>query len=615
MWMLLREPFSVNRLPFWTGLLASSLIGGTLYMVTQRSIEQDAEERFTNHARQAQSIISMRIKSYSDLLRSTGSVLKSADGVTSRQFHDYVNNLRLKEHFPAIAALNYGVYVTQDKRAAFDAYLDDAVSDVLQRRVHVSIKPGGVRPAYLVTTFVEPPLPETYGIDLMTIPGITAQIMESRDRGKLQASGTPIAALSGPNNVHLGIRMPIYRHGAAVSTVEERRAAFIGSLGVAFSLPKLLQGVLDETPVPGMRMTLVDKGPRADAGPRLPGFRPLVLFDSQGDSSHPTPLLAGGPEVFSTTLPLEFISRSWETVYSVPKSQLYTDLDVNSPRMMMAFGFIGSMLLYALLQTLTSSRRAALRIAEEMTRELRESQYKLQVSHQKLRRLADHAYQVKEFERKRIAREIHDDLGQNMLALRIEAEILAERTKRSHGRLHERARSTLLQIDTTIKSIRQIINDLRPTVLDLGLNAAVEWQVKEFRRRTGIVCNVKTDGQDIAVADHCATAFFRILQESLTNIVRHANATEVTVELGVNDGWLTLSVRDNGCGLPAGGRAKTGSFGLVGIEERIFILGGTCAVHSEPGRGTTVKVSVPINGVAVHISMPQHELEDGSAVV
>lgn len=615
MWTLLREAFSVTRLPFWTGVLASSLIGGTLYVTTHRSIEQDAEDRFTNNARQAQSIISMRIKSYTDLLRSTGSLLKSADVVDSRQFHDYVASLDLKKNFPAIAAVNYGMYVTQDKRAAFEAYLDDAVSDILQRRMHVGIKPHGVRPAYVVTSFVEPPLPETYGIDLMAIPGIAAQIMESRDSSKFQASGTPIAALSGPNNTHLGIRMPIYRHSAPVSTVAERRAAFIGTVGVAFSLPKLLHGVLEETPVPGMRMTLIDMGPRADAAPNVRNVTPRVLFDSQGSASNPTPSLADGADVFSTTLPLDFIGRPWQTVYSVPKSLLYTELDVNSPRLMLAFGFIGSMLLCTLIQTLAASRRAALGLAQDMTRELRESQHELQVSHHKLRRLANHAYQVREFERKRIAREIHDDLGQNMLALRIEAEILAERTKGSHGLLHQRARNTLLQIDTTIKSVRQIINDLRPTVLDLGLNAAVEWQVNQFQHRTGIKCKVQADGQDIAVTDHCATAFFRILQESLTNVVRHANASEVTIELGVREDWLTLSVRDNGSGLPENGHAKAGSFGLVGIEERVIILGGTCTIFSEPGRGTTVRVSVPVSGVPAHMATPQRELEDGPVAV
>jgi signal transduction histidine kinase len=617
MWRQLRDAFSVTRFPFWAGVLLSALVGGLLFMVTHRSIEYDAEQRFANHARQAQSIISLRLKAYADLVRGAGGVLQSADVVDYRQFHDYVRNLALEKNFPAVHTLNYGVYVSHDQRAAYETYLSEIVSDQMRRPVKVRVRPDGVRPNYLITTYIEPtaPVPEHYGIDLMANAWVAGQILQSRDSGAMQASGTPIAALSGPNNVHLGIRLPVYRHGAPVATLAERRESYIGSIGIAFSLPRLLHGVLDESPVSGMRMTLVDTGPRADVAGSAAASRPRLLFDSLGSASQPAPALASGSGVFSITLPLDFIGRPWTTTYSVPKSQLYTDLDVNSPRLMMAFGFIGSMLLYALLQTLTSSRRAALGIAQEMTSELRESQHKLQLSHQKLRRLADHAYQIKELERKRIAREIHDDLGQNLLALRIETEILAERTKRGHGHLHRRASNTLQQIDATIKSVRQIINDLRPTVLDLGLAAAVEWQVNQFQRRTGIICEVQTDGQEIALSDHCATAFFRILQESLTNIVRHANATEVTVELGVEDGWLSLAVRDNGRGLPPGGHNKNGSFGLVGIEERILILGGSCALYSEPGGGTTVLVSAPVSGAASQVSTLLRELEDGPAFV
>jgi len=364
-------------------------------------------------------------------------------------------------------------------------------------------------------------------------------------------------------------------------------------------------------PVSGVRMTLYDTGPRTDVHGRDSSGRPLELFDSAGQDAP----RADAADTFSVTLPLDFNGRPWKTIYSAPKSALYTDFDEYYPKLMMLFGFIGSILLYALLHMLTSSRRAALELAQEMTSELRESQTKLQLSHQKLRRLADHAYQIKELERKRIAREIHDDLGQNLLALRIETEMLATRTRGSHELLHKRARATLLQIDTTIKSVRQIINDLRPTVLDLGLSAAVEWQVNQFQRRTGIRCRIEDDHGEIALPDHCATAFFRILQESLTNIVRHANATEVVVELRLNGNWLSLAVRDNGCGLPPGGRNKYGSFGLVGIEERIVILGGTCAVFSEPEGGTTVMVSAPVIGTPAPAPYQEDELQPGSAVI
>jgi len=615
---VLREAFSVTRLSFWTGALLSSLVGSVLYIFTHRSIESDAHERFLNHARYAQNLINVRIKSYTDLLNSAGSMVQSSENFSHRQFHEYVRGLELSRNFPAVDYINFAAYLRHDQRQAFVNKLRVEKQHLAASRTYdLDIRPPGERPAYLAVVYVEPDAqrPDLYGIDLLANRFFGSQLTDERDKGKPHAAGTPILALSRPNDNYLGMRTPVYRIGMPLDTVEQRRAAYAGSLGIAFSVPELLHGVMDELPIPGVRMTLYDTGNRMDAQGRDSSARPLTLFDSQGSLDNPTPPLAQGDDVYSTTLPLTFVGRPWKTTYSVHKSNLYTGFDTYYPKMMMAFGFIGSIMLYVLLHTLTSSRRAALALAQEMTSELRESQNKLQLSHQKLRRLADHAYQIKELERKRIAREIHDDLGQNLLALRIEAEMLTSRTKGSHEHLHKRSRATLMQIDTTIKSVRQIINDLRPTVLDLGLSAAVEWQLNQFERRTGIQAELIDEHGDISLPDHCATAFFRILQESLTNIVRHARATKVVVELRLNGGWLSLTVRDNGCGLPPGGRNKHGSFGLVGIEERILILGGTCAVFSEPDGGTTVMVSAPVAGVVEDVLDEQYEHESGSAVI
>jgi signal transduction histidine kinase len=318
-----------------------------------------------------------------------------------------------------------------------------------------------------------------------------------------------------------------------------------------------------------------------------------VLFDTAGASAPDDNALLFSDR-FTKTLPIDFNGREWDVTFSVDAHHMYSGFEAFVPWLAMLGGFVSSMLLYALFHALTSSRRRAIKMAKGMTRELRESQIKLQQSHQNLRRLAAHADQIKEGERKRIAREIHDDLGQNLLALRIEADMLATRTRERHPRLHARARSTLFQIDATIKSVRQIINDLRPNVLDLGLSAAVEWQIAEFKRRTGIACELIDEPKEVVLNDHAATAFFRILQESLSNIVRHAHATSVRIELKCSGKLLTMTVSDNGIGLGARERGKVGSFGLVGIEERISILEGAFSITSTDGEGTTVCVSVPL---------------------
>jgi signal transduction histidine kinase len=613
---LLREAFSVTRWSFWIGALLSTLIGTSLYIATHRSIESDARERFFNHARYAQSVVNVRAKSYTNLLRGTASLFQSTDTPTHRQFHEYVRGLDLAAQFPAVDYINFSEYVPDSGRSAFLEKLKAETPPIPGDTSLPDISPPGRRPHYLATLYVEPhpPRADLYGVDLMANRYFGKHLLTERDEGRLFSTGTPIPVLSRPNNIYIGMRMPVYRMHAPLDNVEQRRNAYRGSIGIAFSIPKLLKGVIDEMPVAGVRMTLYDAGSRINLRGETSYGRLLTLFDSQGSAADPMPPLANGRDMFSIMLPLDFNGRPWKTVYSVRKAAMYTAFDDSYPRMMMSFGFIGSILLYALLFILTSSRRAALALAQEMTSELRESQSKLQLSHQKLRRLADHAYQVKELERKRIAREVHDDLGQNLLALRIEAEMLAARS-RTHSHLHKRATYTLLQIDTTIKSVRQIINDLRPTVLDLGLSAAVEWQVNQFHRRTGIQCEIHDDHGEIAMPDYCATAFFRILQESLTNIVRHANASRVVVELRLNGGWLSLIVRDNGCGLPPEGRNKQGSFGLVGIEERILILGGTCAVFSERDGGTTIMVSAPVVGLPEHQPLVLEEHETISALI
>jgi signal transduction histidine kinase len=352
-------------------------------------------------------------------------------------------------------------------------------------------------------------------------------------------------------------------------------------------VPRLVQAAMEQMQVHDVHLMLYDDGDAKGGG----AAAATLLYDNKDNvRSRVRP-----SDQFTIMLPLDFNGRQWSAYFRAPKSLWYSQFDAFLPWLAMLCGFIGSMLFYLLFHTLSSSRLRAIQMAKAMTKELRDSQAKLQLSHHKLRRLAAHADQIKEQERKRIAREIHDDLGQNLLVLRIEADMLATRTRHRHPRLHARAKSTLGQIDSTIKSVRHIINDLRPNVLDLGLSAAVEWQIAQFRQRSGMMCELIEPQGEISIDDRCATAFFRVLQESLSNIVQHANASLVRVELRHADGMLSMTISDNGVGMRASHRNKVGSFGLVGIEERISLLGGHCAIGGSPNGGTTVTISVPVD--------------------
>lgn len=217
----------------------------------------------------------------------------------------------------------------------------------------------------------------------------------------------------------------------------------------------------------------------------------------------------------------------------------------------------------------------------------------LEQSREMLRHLVSYQEQVREDERKRIAREIHDDLGQNLLALRIDVAMLAARTAGTHPRLNEKVKDALGHIDATMKAVRAAINNLRPTVLDLGLTAAIEWQVSEFQRRNGISCMLDIKEKDFRLDDNRATALFRILQESLNNVLRHAQASRVDIELRMDGGHAHMTVADNGVGIFPGCRRKSNAFGLIGIEERVNALGGQLHIDSDPAHGTTLVVSIP----------------------
>lgn len=580
--------------PIWlAGVMLSAAVALLFYFATSKSIEHDSRERFKVQARTAQQSISAELKSYADLLHGSAGLFQITGTLNHAQFHRYVTSLALREHFPAIETVNISRFFTDQQRTAFE---DQAACVQLDATPYppLQIKPPGRRASYSVLSYVEPPdyRDALYGMDIGSKELAARALEESRDSGEMINSDRPTVFVDRPGLVGMVMRMPVYRTGLSLNSVRERRAAYLGTVGIGFDLRALVLRVLRTMAAPQLRVALHDIGSGAQINDSAPP-RAHLLFDSQpadgawidadGDSRH-----------FATSLLIDYNGRIWAARFSAEKTALYTRFDTYFPWLAMLAGFISTMLIYVLFHTLSSSRMRAIQMAKAMTQKLRDSQVKLQMSHQKLRRLAAHADQIKEEERKRIAREIHDDLGQNLLVLRIDADMLASRTRHQHPRLNARARSTLSHIDATIKSVRQIINDLRPTVLDLGLNAAVEWQIAEFRRRTGIVCELNDHETEIRVNDHCATAFFRILQESLSNITQHAAASLVQVELWREEETLSMTVRDNGVGLQLDGRSKLDSFGLVGIEERVKILGGTFSIHSSPGAGMTIFVSVPV---------------------
>ena len=233
------------------------------------------------------------------------------------------------------------------------------------------------------------------------------------------------------------------------------------------------------------------------------------------------------------------------------------------------------------------------RALQEEVHERKQAEEQLKQTNAQLRQLSARLQSIREEERTRIAREIHDVLGQQLTVLKLD---IAWLHKRLPGEAFtERTAVLLSAVDETLQSVRKLATELRPGVLDdLGLIAAIEWQCREFEARTGIRCSMHTHIHDLACTHEISTAVFRIFQETLTNIMRHARASAIRISISIDDDILVLKVNDNGRGITQEEISNSRSLGLLGMRERISGVGGELRISGEPGRGTMVKLTIPL---------------------
>jgi PAS domain S-box-containing protein len=234
------------------------------------------------------------------------------------------------------------------------------------------------------------------------------------------------------------------------------------------------------------------------------------------------------------------------------------------------------------------------RVAQR-TAELQAAVTQLENSRAQLLLLAQHEQVRREKDRARMAREIHDELGQALSALKMDLAWLQQHTAPKQRDLLQKFRDMSDLVDTTIQGVRRISTELRPGMLDdLGLVPAMEWQLQEFQKRSGIVCSFTPSLEEVGLEDEETTVLFRILQETLTNVARHAAATQVEVSLDEEEGYVCLRVQDNGRGITASEVDGHKSFGLLGMRERVLLRSGDFSIQGTPGQGTTVVIKLPL---------------------
>ncbi|MBI5373590.1 MAG: PAS domain S-box protein [Sphingobacteriales bacterium] len=239
-----------------------------------------------------------------------------------------------------------------------------------------------------------------------------------------------------------------------------------------------------------------------------------------------------------------------------------------------------------------------LSVVRDMTERIR-AEEELKSSYKAIRNLTAHLQNIREEERANIAREIHDELGQQLTVLKMDIAWLNKRFQGVDEKVNLRLKDLLIMLDETVQSVRRIASQLRPSLLDdLGLTAAMEWQLGEFEKRAGIKTSFLAPQEEIPVPDAAKTALFRIFQESLTNVVRHSSAKKVSVELREEEDQLVMTIMDDGKGFEPGKVADKKTLGILGMKERSEMMGGRYEIRSVPGEGTAVVVSVPVSKFA-----------------
>jgi PAS domain S-box-containing protein len=228
---------------------------------------------------------------------------------------------------------------------------------------------------------------------------------------------------------------------------------------------------------------------------------------------------------------------------------------------------------------------------QDITQEM-EAEREIKDSREQLRELSGHLRSIQEEERANIAREIHDELGQGLTGIKMDLSWLRNKLTKEDVAVNERIDSLNYLIDDTIQSVRRISSELHPAVLDdLGLKAAIEWQASEFGKRSGILCAIKINEMEFDKKH--SKAIFRIIQESLTNIMRHAQANKVSIIIDDNGEGSIVKIIDNGIGFESENEKINKSFGLMSMKERAYELGGTLNIIAGQGKGTTIELNIP----------------------
>ncbi|MES2104882.1 MAG: EAL domain-containing protein [Pseudomonadota bacterium] len=350
-------------------------------MSVSNQIEDEARLRFERQASDVQHVVNARISSYVDVIRGVRALFHTSSIISRVEFHRYVAGLRLDETYPGFQNLNFAQFVFDENKAAFEARVRQDSSLDMRGYPGFAITPAGKRPSYSVLLYQEPMEnnASTFGKDLAYNPRVEAALAKGRDSGELVSSGALIHVKGSNEHIGLAMRMPVYRNDLPQATVEQRRAAYIGSVGAGFDVRKLMLGVLDDEGLRRMHFRLYDRGPASEEFAALPRNQDNFLFDSNQllDAHYVVNDAGTGSEPLTTSLPLKVGGRNWELIFSAGTESMINRFDASLPWLALLGCLLCSALMSWAFYAMTISRSSAVKIAKAMTRHLRDNQARL----------------------------------------------------------------------------------------------------------------------------------------------------------------------------------------------------------------------------------------------
>ncbi len=560
-----------------------------LFLFTRQAVDTDAQLRFERQAADAKHIIERRLRSYIEVTVGVQALFAAHETPTRAQFHRYTQALKLAESYPGFEVLNYARHISAAEKPALQQVVRGDTSLSPKGYPDFDIRPTGERPQYHVLIYLEPMERNRFalGLDLAATAAQAADIARARDTGTFTASGRLRRTGKG-EFAGLVMRLPIYRNGQPLDSVEQRRAAFVGTVGAGYNVREIMAGVLDETTMRAIRYRLFDVG-LAGAGDN----KPTLLYDSLHDAKvAPAAVATLETGNMETVLPFELAGRWWELRFSTARSAFLEPADAQLPWIVLAGGLLSSALLFAVLYAFASARERALTLAHKMTHELREAEQTQRENAAQIRDLMRRVVSVQEAERRRFAADLHDLVGQTLSVLGMRLAVARGSLPRAQlAQAEEGLDDAAKLLAETMDAVRSVIGDLRPPLLDeLGLSAALRWYGRQFGERTGLRVSLQDDELRERPRTEIELALFRIAQEALTNAAKHAAATQVTLTLSGTGGAVRLAIEDDGRGVQLT-ENPSGTWGVAVMRERAEAVGGILRIESS-GQGTCVVVSV-----------------------